>query len=121
MYFDIYLITSNCINLQFYFYFLNSDNLISQLERSAFFDDIVRKDIFFLTVHDAVLYIRNQMAYNDNQDPIFEKVRLSSSTFHFLPSSSIHPCNFSYSTPHMKTRHRTVYYIEHVVQKKVRI
>uniref|UniRef100_A0A8C5TVY4 Solute carrier family 26 member 4 n=1 Tax=Malurus cyaneus samueli TaxID=2593467 RepID=A0A8C5TVY4_9PASS len=54
------------------------DNLISQLERSAFFDDTVRKDIFFLTVHDAVLYIRNQMAYSDNQDPIFEKVRISS-------------------------------------------
>ncbi|NXC13281.1 S26A4 protein, partial [Corythaeola cristata] len=53
-----------------------SDNLISQLERSAFFDDIVRKDIFFLTVHDAVLYIRNQMTYSDNQDPIFEKISL---------------------------------------------
>ncbi|XP_017601513.1 PREDICTED: pendrin isoform X2 [Corvus brachyrhynchos] len=52
------------------------DNLISQLERSAFFDDTVRKDIFFLTVHDAVLYIRNQMTYSDNQDPIFEKISL---------------------------------------------
>ncbi|GAB0175762.1 pendrin [Grus japonensis] len=52
------------------------DNLISQLERSAFFDDIVRKDIFFLTVHDAVLYIRNQMTYSDNQDPILEKISL---------------------------------------------
>ncbi|NXL94798.1 S26A4 protein, partial [Alectura lathami] len=52
------------------------DNLISQLERSAFFDDVVRKDMFFLTVHDAVLYIRKQMAYSDNQDPIFEKISL---------------------------------------------
>ncbi|XP_071280002.1 pendrin isoform X2 [Agelaius tricolor] len=52
------------------------DNLISQLERGAFFDDTVRKDIFFLTVHDAVLYIRNQMTYSDNQDPIFEKISL---------------------------------------------
>uniref|UniRef100_A0A8C3XXE6 Solute carrier family 26 member 4 n=1 Tax=Catharus ustulatus TaxID=91951 RepID=A0A8C3XXE6_CATUS len=66
------------------------DNLISQLERGAFFDDTVRKDIFFLTVHDAVLYIRNQMTYSDNQDPILEKVRISSSTFPFLPSSSSH-------------------------------
>lgn len=70
--------------------FFYSDNLISQLERSAFFDDTVRKDIFFLTVHDAVLYIRNQMTYSDNQDPIFEKVRISSSTFPFLLSSSTH-------------------------------
>ncbi|NXX21807.1 S26A4 protein, partial [Podargus strigoides] len=52
------------------------DNLISQLERNDFFDDIVRKDILFLTVHDAVLYIRNQMTYSDNQDPIFEKISL---------------------------------------------
>ncbi|XP_015706904.1 pendrin isoform X2 [Coturnix japonica] len=52
------------------------DNLITQLERSAFFDDIVRKDMFFLTVHDAVLYIQNQTAYSDNQDPIFEKISL---------------------------------------------
>ncbi|KFP25038.1 Pendrin, partial [Colius striatus] len=52
------------------------DNLISQLERSAFFDDIARKDIFFLTVHDAVLYIKNQMAYSGNQDPILEKISL---------------------------------------------
>lgn len=106
----IYLITSNCTRLRFLFYLFifNSDNLISQLERSAFFDDTVRKDMFFLTVHDAVLYIRNQMAYSDNQDPIFEKVRISSSTFHFLPSCSIHPCIFSYSIPYVKTRHRTV-------------
>uniref|UniRef100_A0A672UGG6 Solute carrier family 26 member 4 n=1 Tax=Strigops habroptila TaxID=2489341 RepID=A0A672UGG6_STRHB len=52
------------------------DNLISQLERSAFFDDTVRRDTFFLTVHDAVLYIRNQMTYSENQDPIFEKISL---------------------------------------------
>ncbi|XP_064905099.1 pendrin isoform X1 [Columba livia] len=52
------------------------DNLISQLERSAFFDDTVRKDMFFLTVHDAVLYIRNRMTYSDKQDPIFEKISL---------------------------------------------
>ncbi|XP_069705845.1 pendrin [Phaenicophaeus curvirostris] len=52
------------------------DNLISQLERSAFFDDVIRKDMFFLTVHDAVLYIQNQMTYRDNQDPIFEKISL---------------------------------------------
>uniref|UniRef100_A0A8C6ZXL5 Solute carrier family 26 member 4 n=1 Tax=Nothoprocta perdicaria TaxID=30464 RepID=A0A8C6ZXL5_NOTPE len=56
------------------------DNLIAQLEKSAFFDDVVRKDMFFLTVHDAVLYIRNQMTYSDNQDPIFEKVNIPSTT-----------------------------------------
>uniref|UniRef100_A0A672UJ01 Solute carrier family 26 member 4 n=1 Tax=Strigops habroptila TaxID=2489341 RepID=A0A672UJ01_STRHB len=61
------------------------DNLISQLERSAFFDDTVRRDTFFLTVHDAVLYIRNQMTYSENQDPIFEKV--SSKPIEFTETS----------------------------------
>lgn len=84
--------------------FFYSDNLISQLERSAFFDDTVRKDMFFLTVHDAVLYIRNRMTYSDKQDPIFEKVRISSSTFPFLLSSSIHSWNFHYGMACLETR-----------------
>uniref|UniRef100_A0A8C3TKE6 Solute carrier family 26 member 4 n=1 Tax=Catharus ustulatus TaxID=91951 RepID=A0A8C3TKE6_CATUS len=76
--------------MYFNIYFSNYFILYKPLERGAFFDDTVRKDIFFLTVHDAVLYIRNQMTYSDNQDPILEKVRISSSTFPFLPSSSSH-------------------------------
>lgn len=89
MYFNIYFLNYFILYKPVMTFFY-SDNLISQLERGAFFDDTVRKDIFFLTVHDAVLYIKNQMTYSDNQDPIFEKVRISSSTFPFLPSSSIH-------------------------------
>uniref|UniRef100_A0A8C5JAZ5 Solute carrier family 26 member 4 n=1 Tax=Junco hyemalis TaxID=40217 RepID=A0A8C5JAZ5_JUNHY len=81
------------------------DNLISQLERGAFFDDTVRKDIFFLTVHDAVLYIRNQMTYSDNQDPIFEKVRISSSTFPFFHHLAL---ILEVSVAHLKSRPRTV-------------
>lgn len=88
--------------------FFYSDNLISQLERSAFFDDTVRKDMFFLTVHDAVLYIRNRMTYSDKQDPIFEKVRISSSMFPFLLSSSIRSWNFHYSMACLETRHKAV-------------
>uniref|UniRef100_A0A663ENE9 Solute carrier family 26 member 4 n=1 Tax=Aquila chrysaetos chrysaetos TaxID=223781 RepID=A0A663ENE9_AQUCH len=65
------------------------DNLISQLERSAFFDDIVRKDIFFLTVHDAVLYIRNQMTYSDNQDPIFEKLEVAFGPLYLIVAEGV--------------------------------
>uniref|UniRef100_A0A670IZI0 Solute carrier family 26 member 4 n=1 Tax=Podarcis muralis TaxID=64176 RepID=A0A670IZI0_PODMU len=40
------------------------------------FDDSIQKDMFFLTVHDAVLHIQNQSMQRDIQDPIFEKISL---------------------------------------------
>uniref|UniRef100_A0A8C4VKM8 STAS domain-containing protein n=1 Tax=Gopherus evgoodei TaxID=1825980 RepID=A0A8C4VKM8_9SAUR len=53
----------------------HQDNIIRKLEQCGFFDDNIRKDMFFLTVHDAVLYIQHEMMHRDIQDPIFEKVR----------------------------------------------
>ncbi|TFK06895.1 D(1B) dopamine receptor [Platysternon megacephalum] len=52
------------------------DNIIRKLEQCGFFDDNIRKDMFFLTVHDAVLYIQHEMMHRDIQDPIFEKISL---------------------------------------------
>nr|XP_014427657.1 pendrin [Pelodiscus sinensis]XP_025039034.1 pendrin [Pelodiscus sinensis] len=54
----------------------HQDNIIRKLEQCGFFDDNIRKDMFFLTVHDAVLYIQHEMTYRDIQDPIFEKISL---------------------------------------------
>ncbi|KYO38616.1 pendrin [Alligator mississippiensis] len=54
----------------------HQDSIITKLEQCAFFDDNIRKDIFFLTVHDAVLHIKSQIMYKDIQDPIFEKISL---------------------------------------------
>ncbi|CAM5085545.1 unnamed protein product [Eretmochelys imbricata] len=54
----------------------HQDNIITKLEQCGFFDDNIRKDIFFLTVHDAVLYIQHEMMHRDIQDPIFEKISL---------------------------------------------
>uniref|UniRef100_A0A8C3TC40 Solute carrier family 26 member 4 n=2 Tax=Chelydra serpentina TaxID=8475 RepID=A0A8C3TC40_CHESE len=53
----------------------HQDNIITKLEQCGFFDDNIRKDMVFLTVHDAVLYIQHEMMHRDLQDPIFEKVR----------------------------------------------
>uniref|UniRef100_A0A803TXQ9 Solute carrier family 26 member 4 n=1 Tax=Anolis carolinensis TaxID=28377 RepID=A0A803TXQ9_ANOCA len=50
------------------------DHIIKTLEHCAFFDDKIKTEIFFLTVHDAVLHIQNQIMHRDIQDPIFEKV-----------------------------------------------
>ncbi|KAH0616500.1 hypothetical protein JD844_027643 [Phrynosoma platyrhinos] len=49
------------------------DHIIKTLEHCAFFDDNIKKEMFFLTVHDAVLHIQNQIMHRDIQDPIFEK------------------------------------------------
>ncbi|XP_026532956.1 chloride anion exchanger [Notechis scutatus] len=52
------------------------DHIIKTLEHCAFFDDDIQKELFFLTVHDAVLYIQNQVMYREAQDPIAEKISL---------------------------------------------
>ncbi|XP_004702832.1 pendrin [Echinops telfairi] len=50
------------------------DHVIQKLEQCGFFDDNIRKDIFFLTAHDAVLYLRNQVKSREVQDSILETV-----------------------------------------------
>uniref|UniRef100_A0A670Z184 Solute carrier family 26 member 4 n=1 Tax=Pseudonaja textilis TaxID=8673 RepID=A0A670Z184_PSETE len=52
------------------------DHIIKTLEHCAFFDDDIQKELFFLTVHDAVLYIQSQVMYREAQDPIAEKVHI---------------------------------------------
>ncbi|XP_066489470.1 pendrin [Tiliqua scincoides] len=52
------------------------DHIIKVLEHCAFFDDDIKKEMFFLTVHDAVLHIQSQIMHRDIQDPIFEKISL---------------------------------------------
>ncbi|XP_070610780.1 pendrin [Erythrolamprus reginae] len=52
------------------------DHIIKTLEHCAFFDDDVEKEVFFLTVHDAVLHIQSQVMYREVQDPIAEKISL---------------------------------------------
>ncbi|XP_067420096.1 pendrin [Emydura macquarii macquarii] len=54
----------------------HQDNIMTKLEQCNFFDDNIRKDMFFLTVHDAVLYIQHEIMHRDIQDPIFEKISL---------------------------------------------
>uniref|UniRef100_A0A8C8SLM2 Solute carrier family 26 member 4 n=1 Tax=Pelusios castaneus TaxID=367368 RepID=A0A8C8SLM2_9SAUR len=54
----------------------HQDHIITKLEQCGFFDDNVRRDMFFLTVHDAVLYIQHEIMHRDIQDPIFEKISL---------------------------------------------
>ncbi|KAK1169007.1 pendrin-like [Acipenser oxyrinchus oxyrinchus] len=52
------------------------DEIIQKMEACGFFDDTVKKDILFLTIHDAVLFIRMKASYGNVEDPIFEKISL---------------------------------------------
>ncbi|XP_033881021.3 pendrin-like [Acipenser ruthenus] len=52
------------------------DEIIQKMEACGFFDDTVKKDILFLTIHDAVLFIRMKASYGNIQDPILERISL---------------------------------------------
>ncbi|XP_006882752.1 PREDICTED: pendrin [Elephantulus edwardii] len=52
------------------------DHLIQKLEQCGFFDENIRKDIFFLTVHDAVLYLVNLVKTQEIQDSLLETISL---------------------------------------------
>ncbi|KAE8616244.1 hypothetical protein XENTR_v10008754 [Xenopus tropicalis] len=50
------------------------DNVLAQMERGNFFDDTIKPEICFMTVHDAVLYIQSK--FSDGHDPLLEKISL---------------------------------------------
>ncbi|XP_064431488.1 pendrin isoform X3 [Mirounga angustirostris] len=63
------------IDVNVYFASLQ-DHVIEKLEKCGFFNDNIRKDIFFLTVHDAVLHLQNQVKSREGQDSILETITL---------------------------------------------
>ncbi|XP_004839714.1 pendrin [Heterocephalus glaber] len=63
------------IDVNVYFASLQ-DHVIKQMEQCGFFDDNSRKDIFFLTIHDAILYLQNQVKAQEGQDSILETITL---------------------------------------------
>uniref|UniRef100_A0A8B9WUB8 Solute carrier family 26 member 4 n=1 Tax=Bos mutus grunniens TaxID=30521 RepID=A0A8B9WUB8_BOSMU len=64
------------IDVNVYFASLQ-DHVIEKLEKCGFFNDNnIRKDIFFMTVHDAVLHLQNQVKSQEVQDSILETITL---------------------------------------------
>ncbi|XP_037367474.1 pendrin [Talpa occidentalis] len=63
------------IDVNVYFASLQ-DSVIEKLEKCGFFNDSIKMDIFFLTVHDAVLHLQNQIKSRDVQDSILETITL---------------------------------------------
>nr|XP_033814977.1 pendrin [Geotrypetes seraphini]XP_033814978.1 pendrin [Geotrypetes seraphini] len=65
------------------------DNILKKMKACGFFDDTIKEDIFFLTVHDAVLFIQSQNMFKDLQDPIFEKISLMQESKELLEFTEI--------------------------------
>ncbi len=50
--------------------------LIRRMEALSFFDEEVTRDILFLSVHDAILFIQQETSTGNDEDPLAEKVKL---------------------------------------------
>uniref|UniRef100_A0A3B3T1A9 Solute carrier family 26 member 4 n=1 Tax=Paramormyrops kingsleyae TaxID=1676925 RepID=A0A3B3T1A9_9TELE len=50
------------------------DEMVRNLDSLAFFDEVVTRDLLFLSIHDAVLFIRLRRLSHGLQNPILEKV-----------------------------------------------
>uniref|UniRef100_A0A8C9WRP6 Solute carrier family 26 member 4 n=1 Tax=Scleropages formosus TaxID=113540 RepID=A0A8C9WRP6_SCLFO len=57
------------------------DEMVKNMESLSFFDEAVTKDLLFLSVHDAVLFIRRGEADGSLQNPALRSVRSMSDTF----------------------------------------
>ncbi|XP_048410357.1 pendrin isoform X1 [Stegostoma tigrinum] len=62
-------------------------HVVKKMESCGFFDDNVKKDILYLTVHDAVVHIHTQTMYKDIEDPIFDKISLMQESKEPIPLS----------------------------------
>uniref|UniRef100_A0A673I458 Pendrin-like n=1 Tax=Sinocyclocheilus rhinocerous TaxID=307959 RepID=A0A673I458_9TELE len=50
--------------------------LVRRMEALSFFDEEVTRDILFLSVHDAILFIQLETSTGNEEDPLAEKVKL---------------------------------------------
>ncbi|XP_040268863.1 pendrin-like [Bufo bufo] len=69
------------------------DNVYKKFEECLFFDDQIKPDIFFLTIHDAVLYIEEKRKYTDGHDPLLEKISLMQESKDALEYTETVPAN----------------------------
>ncbi|KAG8577266.1 hypothetical protein GDO81_010118 [Engystomops pustulosus] len=69
------------------------DHVYKKFEDCLFFDDQIKPDIFFMTIHDAVLYIEDKRKYNEGHDPFMEKISLMQESKEPLEYTNIEPTN----------------------------
>ncbi|XP_069765586.1 pendrin-like isoform X2 [Narcine bancroftii] len=66
------------------------DHIVKKLEKCDFFDENLKKDMFYLTIHDAVVHTRTQTMHEDEQDPIFEQISLMQESNIHLEEVQVH-------------------------------
>ncbi|XP_069833478.1 pendrin [Dendropsophus ebraccatus] len=67
------------------------DHVYKKFEDCLFFDDQIKPDIFYLTIHDAVLYIEEKRKYCEGHDPLMEKISLMQESKEPLEYTDIEP------------------------------
>ncbi|OCT89126.1 solute carrier family 26, member 4 isoform X1 [Xenopus laevis] len=67
------------------------DGVLQKMESCLFFDETIKRDIFFLTVHDAVLHIENLRKFYDGHDPLLEKISLMQESRELLEFTAVDP------------------------------
>ncbi|KAL7828003.1 hypothetical protein AOLI_G00311550 [Acnodon oligacanthus] len=50
------------------------DDTVRRMEALCFFDDVVTRDLLFLTVHDAILFIKLETSNGNISDPMVDKI-----------------------------------------------
>ncbi|XP_066448022.1 pendrin-like [Eleutherodactylus coqui] len=69
------------------------DHVYKKMEECLFFDDQIKPDIVFLTIHDTVLYIEEKRKFNEGHDPLMEKISLMQESKEPLEYTDIEPTN----------------------------
>ncbi|KAM9311737.1 pendrin-like [Gastrophryne carolinensis] len=67
------------------------DHVYRRLEKCLFFDDKIKPDIFFLTVHDAILYIEGCRKYCGGHDTLLDRISLMQASKEPLDFSNYEP------------------------------
>uniref|UniRef100_A0A3B1IZR8 Solute carrier family 26 member 4 n=1 Tax=Astyanax mexicanus TaxID=7994 RepID=A0A3B1IZR8_ASTMX len=80
------------------------DETVRKMEALCFFDDMVTKDMLFLTVHDAVLSIKLEVSNGNVSDPMVDKISQMQIDKEPLPFSDDEDQIETYESQHMAIR-----------------
>lgn len=51
--------------------------LVWRMEALSFFDEEVTRDLLFVSVHDAIIYIQLETSRRNSDDPLADKVKIN--------------------------------------------
>ncbi|XP_071393105.1 pendrin [Centroberyx affinis] len=81
--------------------FYTADEIVRKMEAAAFFDETVTRDFLFLSVHDAVLFIKLETANVNAQDAIIVRLSLQQDSKEPSPFTEEEDLIETYDNQHM--------------------